>query len=205
MSFIFCCAITERRYLLLKVVLLPPLACGCRLVASWSKSSCPGESTWSTSTKPSSAATTSSSKIDVTVVDCELASNELAVGLISPLPVISHVAFRSGQALSMPGGTRNFKTESPNICGNWNAVWHTTPPNAKLLTMSISENGSCTQTYYYANRGENVTYTCNYVYNYPTLTLNKDNGDVQHWEITDYTPNSMTLQASDGFCYYLSK
>jgi len=103
------------------------------------------------------------------------------------------------------GGTRNFKTDAPDICGSWSAVWHTTPPNAKLLTMILTEDGTCTQTYYYANRGENVTYTCNYTYNYPTLILNKSNGDIQYWEVTDYTPNSMTLTASDGFCYFLSK
>ncbi len=106
---------------------------------------------------------------------------------------------------AMSGGIRNFKTDVPNICGNWNAVWYTTPPNAKLLTMSLSSNGTCSQTYYYANRGENVTYECSYSYNYPTLTLYKDNGDIQNWEVCDYLENTMTLKASDGFCYYLKK
>lgn len=103
------------------------------------------------------------------------------------------------------GEKHEFTTEYPNICGNWTAVWHTTPPNAKLLTMSLDENLKCTQTYYYANRGENVTYTCDYSYAYPILTLYKDNGDTQHWEIAEITASKMTLRAADGFCYYLSK
>lgn len=120
----------------------------------------------------------------------------------SPIPTGKKYVTR-GWAMS--GGIRNFKTEVPNICGNWNAVWHTTPPNAKLLTMSLYSNGTCSQTYYYANRGENITYECTYSYNYPTLTLYKDNGDIQNWEVCDYLENSMTLKASDGFCYYLNK
>ena len=106
---------------------------------------------------------------------------------------------------TISGGTRNFKTDCPDITGQWSTVWYTTPPNAKLLTMTLSSNGVCSQTYYYANRDTNITYECTYSYNYPTLTLYKDNGDIQTWEVCDYHDNSMTLKASDGFCYYLKK
>lgn len=116
-----------------------------------------------------------------------------------PIPSGKRIVSRNYE---IRGDFENFKTESPDITGTWSARWLTTPPNAKLLTMSLS-SGVCTQTYYYANRDANVTYSCSYTYDYPYLTLFKSNGDVQVWKICDYTNKSMTLKAEDGFCYYL--
>lgn len=89
------------------------------------------------------------------------------------------------------------------IFGKYTCVWNTTPPNAKLLSMSLNEDYTMSQTYYYANRNENVTYSCTFSWDDDILTMYKDNGDVQKWHIDELTENTLVIRQSDGFTYHL--
>ena len=102
------------------------------------------------------------------------------------------------------GETLNFKTFG-EVFGSWTCVWHTSPPNAKLLSMNLNKDYTMSQTYYYANRGETITYSCTYTIDENTLTFYKDNGDIQKWHIDELTNNSLIISQSDGFTYYFVK
>ena len=92
------------------------------------------------------------------------------------------------------------------ITGTWTCVWYETPPNAKLLTMTLNENGTMSQTYYYANRDSNVTYASTYSYSNSTLIFYKGNGDIQNWSVDELTNNSLVITASnDGFKYHFKR
>ncbi len=97
------------------------------------------------------------------------------------------------------------KLEEIPIFGSYRCVWNTTPPNAKLLTMVLREDYTMSQTYYYANRDENVTYNCTFSRDGDTLTMYKDNGDTQNWHIDELTDYTLVISQPDGFAYHLVK
>lgn len=89
------------------------------------------------------------------------------------------------------------------VFGNYRCVWNTTPPNAKLLYMSLNEDYTMQQTYYYANRDENVTYTSTFEKTDSELIFHKSNGEHQVWHIDELTESTLVISQSDGFTYYL--
>lgn len=119
--------------------------------------------------------------------------------------------WRNNNNLSMVdyGEIKSFTTDKEDdvpIYGTWSCIWYDTPPNAKLLTMKLNENGTMSQTYYYANRGTNVTYSCTYEYTGNTLVFYKDNGDIQYWNVTTLDEHNLIISATDdGFTYYFKR
>lgn len=91
------------------------------------------------------------------------------------------------------------------IFGSYTCIWNTTPPNAKLLSMVLYENYMLSQTYYYANRGETVTYHSYFAWEDDYLIIYKDNGDTQIWHIDELTEQSLVISQSDGFTYNLRR
>lgn len=91
------------------------------------------------------------------------------------------------------------------IFGSYTCIWNTTPPNAKLLSMVLYENYILSQTYYYANRGETVTYSSPFAWEDDYLIIYKDNGDTQIWHIDELTEQALVISQPDGFTYNLRR
>ena len=71
--------------------------------------------------------------------------------------------------------------------------------------MVLYENYMLSQTYYYANRGETVTYHSYFAWEDDYLIIYKDNGDTQIWHIDELTEQSLVISQSDGFTYNLRR
>jgi len=126
---------------------------------------------------------------------------------LSPNTTYSYRAFIQYEDETYYGETDSFTTdeEEAPIFGHWKCVWTQTPPNAKLLHMTLNENYTMSQTYYYANRGTNVTYSCTFSYNGDSLTFYKDNGDTQHWTVSILNEHNLSIVASNGFTYNFTR
>lgn len=98
------------------------------------------------------------------------------------------------------------ESDEVSIFGHWTCVWNTTPPNAKLLRMTLGSNYTMAQTYYYANKGKNISYHHRFSYSGSELVFYKSNGDVQTWYVNTLTRNSLVITAAnDGFTYTFSR
>lgn len=135
----------------------------------------------------------------------------IARGLKSGTTYYYRAFWRNNNNLSMVdyGKVKSFTTTEEDdalIYGTWSCVWYETPPNAKLLTMTLNENRTMSQTYYYANKGANVTYSCTFDYTGNTLVFYKDNGDTQYWDVSSLDEHNLIITAKDnGFKYYFKR
>ncbi len=100
------------------------------------------------------------------------------------------------------GQTNSFTTLA-EVFGKWTCVWNTTPPNAKLITMTLNSDYTMSQTYYYSNRDDYITYIHTFSLNEETFVFHKDNGDEQTWHIDECTENLLIISQPDGFTYTL--
>ena len=93
------------------------------------------------------------------------------------------------------------------IFGSWTCVWYTTPPDVKLLHMTLNPDYTMSQLYYYGYKGENVLHSgSTFSVSGSKITFYKTNGDVQHWIIDHLSSNSLSIVAtSDGFVYNFTR
>lgn len=124
---------------------------------------------------------------------------------LQPNTTYSYRAFIQYEGDNYYGETRNFTTSPSIIYGTWTCVWHDTPPNAQLMSMTLNNNGIMTQTYYYHHNGSTKSYSFSYEYNGDSLIFYKDNGDTQYWNVTSLNDNSLVITASNGFSYYFQR
>lgn len=135
-------------------------------------------------------------------VNAKLMNGEQIIELknLSPNTQYSYIPFVEFYDGPENGQTYSFTTLA-SVFGQWTCVWNTTPPNAKLITMTLNSDYTMSQTYYYANRQEYVTYNCTFSLNDDTLVFHKSDGDEQIWHIDEATDDSLIISQSDGFTY----
>lgn len=140
------------------------------------------------------------------IINVSPSENAQVVSLsgLRPNTTYSYRAFIQYDGETYYGETEEFTTEEEEapIFGRWECVWTQTPPNAKLLYMTLNEDFTMSQTYYYADRDTNETYSrTTFSYDGDTLIFYKENGDTQYWNVSVLTEHNLSIVASDGFTY----